>query len=151
MTQVVTDLSDAQVLSQLKKRRVRLLLEVDRVTMAIKAFSNVKQEEINALESLAYDQDLEIDIIEEVENELKPMIRYDPDMSYPQKVFWALTKMNGSTAMEITDLLMHQDKELKHRTKLLGSITYAASKMFKLGKIDATKKEGVNYYRLRES
>ena len=59
MAQELTELTDTQVLSQLKKKRIRLLLEVERVDMAIKAFSFIKEKDFDYLDLPLFKRNLE--------------------------------------------------------------------------------------------
>lgn len=147
-THIVRELTDTQLLTQLKKRKVRLLMEMERVDMAIRAFERADENELNSLDILAYNPDIDIPTEDEVNTDLKTFKQYSPNMHNEQKVFWALEKMVEATAMEMADFLMHQDSTLKHRTLVVRGVTYTASRMFNLGKIKARKKGNINLYRL---
>ena len=142
-------MTDAQVLTQLKKKKVRLLMQLERVDVAIKAFQNIDVKEIESLELLAYDDDMDIDVEAESEKDMRNYKQYNPRMTNEQKVFWALAKMGTATAVELSDFLMHQDESLKNRTLVVRAITYSTSRMFNAGKIEAEKRGYRNYYRMR--
>jgi hypothetical protein len=146
---VVTDISDSQVLSQLRKRRLKLTLEIERVDLAIKAFEEVQLNQNTSLELLAYDSETDEELLNMVDNDLKSLVMYHPKMKHEQKVYWALGQLKEGTAIEIADLIMHQDTTIKHRTAIVNAMSYTCSRLKMWGKIDMVKKGKLNYYRLK--
>ena len=141
------ELTDEQVLTQLRKRKIKLVLELERVEIAIKAFEDVDVSGLNKFDLLAYDTDLNTTVDADLQKEAKE--RYSPDMNNEQKILWALRLMKEASAVEISDYIIHQDPELKNRQRVIQAITYSASRMFNAGKIGAYKRGPKNFYRLK--
>jgi hypothetical protein len=139
------DLTDKQVLTQLRLKKLRLTLELERVEIAIKAFEGVDVNSLNEFDLLAYDTDIDT----AVADDLKSDVRYSSDMNNESKILWALSKLKEGTAIEISDYLMHTDSTLTHRTRVINAITYSASRMFKADKIAANKVGTKNIYSLK--
>lgn len=148
--QIDTELTDAQVVTHLKKRRLKLVMELERVDLALKAFEQVELRKLNRLEILAVDYNVEEELLSEVDKELEALMLYSPDMTHEQKVYFALSKMQEATAVEIADFLMFQDTNMKHRRAIINAMTYMCSRLKARGKIAMRKKGHVNYYRLKE-
>jgi len=141
------ELTDAEVLSQLRKRKIKLTLELERVEIAIKAFEDVDVSGLSKFDLLAYDTDLDTTVDADLKSEARE--RYNPEMTNEQKIIWALRLMKEATATEIADYLIHQDEGLKNRQRVVQAITFSASRMFKMGKIDADKRGTKNFYKLK--
>ncbi|MFB9842687.1 hypothetical protein [Mucilaginibacter ginsenosidivorans] len=135
------ELTDAQVLTQLRLRKIKLTLELERVDIAIKAFEEVDVSGMNKFDLMAIDTDVDTDLAADK--------RYSPTMTNEQKVLWALSKMKRATAVEISDYLIHTDPELKNRHRVITAITYTASRMFNAGKIGGEKVGTKNWYKLK--
>lgn len=119
------ELTDEQVLTQLRKRKIKLVLELERVEIAIKAFEDVDVSGLNKFDLLAYDTDLNTTVDADLQKEAKE--RYSPDMNNEQKILWALRLMKEASAVEISDYIIHQDPELKNRQRVIQAITYSAA------------------------
>lgn len=141
------ELTDAQVLAQLKMRRVRLKIELERVELAIKAFEDVKEvEELDALPYLIEYEELPIDT-DEI-NVAKLM--YNPRMSREKKVLYVLSKIGQGDVAAISNYLMRIDNTThpKAADKIFERITWVASRMYKAKKIGAIKQGKRNIYKL---
>ncbi|QTE46019.1 hypothetical protein J3L21_11890 [Mucilaginibacter rubeus] len=127
------DLTDEQVLAQLKVRRVKLKMELDRVEVAIKAFENIG--EINILDAMPYMmEDLEVD-----EDLLISTLMYNPKMTAEKKVIFTLSKIGKGDASDITEYILRIDGHIKDTKRAFERITYVCSRMFKSGKITAER------------
>jgi len=120
-------MTEKQVLTQLRLRKLKLTLELERVEIAIKAFEDIDVTSLNEFDLLAYRS----------------------DMTNEDKILWALGKLKEATAMEISDYLIHMDATLTNRTRVINAITYSASRMFNTKKIEAKKVGTKNFYRLK--
>jgi len=136
-------LTDAQVLTQLKKRRIQLKLELERVDIAIRAFEPV--DEIDPLEILPHM--VEDDIIVD-DDLLMSAMMYNPAMTVEKKILYVLEKIGESDANGITMYLLRIDPHVKSTERLYERITYLCSRMYKLGKLDAVRKGKKNIYKL---
>ena len=136
------EITDEQVLAQLKVRRVRLKMELERVNIAIKAFDNIGV--INMLDALPHmTEDLDID-----EDLLVNTLMYNSRMTAEKKVMFVLSKIGAGDAGDIADYLMRIDAYIKNPIPIYHRITHVASKMFKAGKIMAERRGKKNVYTL---
>lgn len=140
------ELSDEQVLAQLKLRRVRLKLELEKVNIAIRAFEDEDEKNLDFLEAAPY-------LIEEMSPDNDEMaiatLMYNPRSSYQKKVMFVLSKLGEGDASDITQYLLRIDKKIKDHKALHERITYVASRMFNLNEITAHKVGKRNVYRLK--
>ncbi|WP_426585289.1 hypothetical protein [Mucilaginibacter sp. R-33] len=137
------ELTDEQVLAQLKVRRVKLKMELERVEIAIKAFENIG--EINVLDAMPYMMDdLEVD-----EDLLISTLMYNPKMSAEKKVLFALSKIGKGDATDITEYILRVDGHIRDTKRAFERITYVSSRMFKAGKITAEREGKKNVYKLK--
>jgi len=143
------DLTNETILSQLKLKKAQLMMELNRVNLAIDAFEEVDINNMNELEILAINPDLHSEFEADTDLEPKPIL-YHAKMSYEHKILWALGKMQTATASEITDYLIRFDGAVRNRTRFLQGIVFTASRMFKFGKINAEKRSRVNIYSLEK-
>jgi hypothetical protein len=141
------ELSDAQVLTQLHYKRVRLQWQLDRVNIAIRAYEMPL--EIDALEIAQY----ELEGIEnntEVDDDLtKAILLYNPKSSNEKKILFALNNIGSGDAYEITQYILKVDGHIKDANRLFDRVTYYASRMYKAGKLDVDKVGKKNRYRLK--
>lgn len=138
------ELTDAQVLAQLKMRRVQLKIQLERVEIAIKAFEKVG--EIEYLDALPYLIDGEIEIDEELS---KAMLMYNPKASVNKKIVYILSKIGEGDANDIAEYLLRIDGHIKNIDRVYNRITYVASRMYRTGVIDAVKRGKKNVYKLK--
>jgi len=139
------EMTEKQVLTQLRLRKLKLTLELERVEIAIKAFEDIDVTSLNEFDLLAYDNNIDTGEVEDFKND----VRYRSDMTNEDKILWALGKLKEATAMEISDYLIHMDATLTNRTRVINAITYSASRMFNTKKIEAKKVGTKNFYRLK--
>jgi len=138
------ELSDAQVLAQLKIRRVKLKMELDRVEVAIKAFERIDMEAINMLDALPYMvEDITID-----DDFANALLMYNPKDTMEKKIIYVLGKIGSGTASDIAEYLLRIDGHIKDTQRVYSRITYVASRMFRLGKITAEQISRKNHYKL---
>jgi hypothetical protein len=136
-------LTDAQVLTQLRSRRIRLKLELERVDIAIKAFESIT--DIDPLEALPYMvEDIVVD-----DDLLMSHLMYNPTMSVEKKIQYVLEKIGEGDANAITTYLLRIDPHIKSTERMYERITYVASRMYKLGKIEAVRTGKKNIYKLK--
>jgi hypothetical protein len=139
------ELTDAQVLAQLKMRKVKLSLELERVNIAIKAFEEVK--EIDPLDAAPY----LFDEVTPADDELAiATLMYNPHSSFEKKVQYVLAKIGKGTAHDITQYLLRIDKGVKDERRLYSRITYVASRLFNQKIISAEVVGRKNVYALKE-
>jgi hypothetical protein len=136
-------LTDAQVLTQLKGRRIKLKLELERVEIAIKAFERV--DIIDPLEVLPYMVD---DIVVD-DDLLMSHLMYNPTMSVEKKVLYVLGKIFEGDANAITTYLLRIDPHIKSTERTYERVTYVCSRMYRLGKLDAVRQGKKNIYKLK--
>jgi tetratricopeptide (TPR) repeat protein len=137
------ELTDTEVLAQLKTKRVRLLLELERVDTAIKAFEEVK--EIDPWDAVRFDDDITADT-----DELAiATLFYNPKTTVEKKIQFVLSKIGKGDARDITQYLIRIDKNVKDEKALHTRITYVASRLFNLNIIEAEKVGKKNVYRLK--
>ncbi|AMR31975.1 hypothetical protein A0256_11345 [Mucilaginibacter sp. PAMC 26640] len=146
MAQGVNEMTDAQVLAQLKLRKLKLRMELDRVEMAIKAFENIKA--ISVLDALPYMVDDPDEIVFD-DSVMEATLFYNPSMSAEKKVLYVLSKVQFGDAAAITEYILRIDGHVKHADRFYSRITYVCSRMFKAGKIVAEKQGKKNIYRLK--
>jgi len=143
------DVTDEAILSQLKLKRIKLTLELQRINLAIEAFEGVDINSINEFELMAIDPSLHTEMRDNIDDEPK-LVMYHEKMSYEEKILWALGKLRTATAKEITDYIIRFDGGQRNRTRLLERITHTASRMCALKKINAVKRSRINIYSLKE-
>jgi hypothetical protein len=136
-------LTDAQVLTQLKARRIRLKLELERVEIAIKAFEQI--DIIDPLEVMPYMVD---DIVVD-DDLLMSTLLYNPTMSDEKKVLYVLSKIIEGDANAIATYLLRIDPHIKSAERTYERITYVASRLYRLGKLDAIRMGKKNIYKLK--
>jgi hypothetical protein len=137
-------LSDAQVLAQLKVRRVKLKMELDRIEVAIKAFENIDVEAINMLDALPYMvEDIQVD-----DEFAEALLMYNPKDTIEKKIIYILGKIKSGSASDIAEYLLRIDGHIKDTSRVYSRITYVASRMFRTGKITAERTRKKNIYRL---
>jgi hypothetical protein len=143
------ELTDSQVLSQLRMKRVRLKIELERVELAIKAFEEVAEvEPLDALPYLMEDGEYKGD-----EEDLAiTKLMYNARMGREQKVMYVLSKIKQGDVNDIANYLMKIDSTIhpNERTAIHDRITWVASRMYKAKKIGAIKKGKKNIYKLLE-
>ncbi|MGZ3874403.1 MAG: hypothetical protein ACXVJD_15890, partial [Mucilaginibacter sp.] len=81
------ELTDAQVLAQLKVKRLQLKIQLERVEVAIKAFEKVG--EIEYLDALPYLIEGEIEVDEDLG---EAILMYNPKDSVNKKILYVLSK-----------------------------------------------------------
>ncbi|MDB5117799.1 MAG: hypothetical protein JWQ79_3291 [Mucilaginibacter sp.] len=139
------ELTDAQVLEQLKYRKLRLQLEMENVDRAIKAFTNIT--EIDPLDAAIYmDEEIVID-----DDFGMALLSYNPKMSAQKKVLYALGRIKKGNARDIVDYIIRVDGHIKDTRKLSDRITWIASRMYKQGAIDAERIGRKNVYKPKGS
>lgn len=136
-------LTDAQVLTHLKSRRIKLKLELERVEIAIKAFEPI--DHIDPLEIMPYMVD-EIMVDDDL---LMSALMYNPTMSVEKKVLYVLGKIIEGDANAITTYLLRIDPHIKSTERTYERVTYVCSRMYKLGKLDAIRQGKKNIYKLK--
>ena len=137
-------ITDKQVLSELRLRRLRLKVELERVDLAIKAFENIK--EIDPLDAVIY----EVEEMETSEEIAVSILMYNPRMSTEKKILYVLERLGRpANVQDITEYLVRVDGHIKNVAALFNNVTYVASRMYKSGKIDADKEGRKNLYYLR--
>ncbi|MDB5153048.1 MAG: hypothetical protein JWR54_1799 [Mucilaginibacter sp.] len=137
------DISEAQVLTQLRIKKARLLMELERVNVAIKAFEEIG--EVDELDMLPYMMD---EAIENPDELAIATLMYQPKASAEKKIQFVLSKIGKGDAKEITKYLIKIDKDIKDAVALYERITYVASRMFRFGKLEAERSGKRNLYRL---
>jgi len=138
------ELTDAQVLAQLKVRRVKLKMELERVEIAIKAFENIDMEQVNMLDALPYMvEDITID-----DDFANAVLMYNPNDTAERKILYVLDKIGSGTASDIVAYLFRVDGHIKDTERIYKRVTYVASRMFKSGKITAEQISRKNHYKL---
>lgn len=142
------DITDAQVLAQLKVRRLRLKAELERVEMAIRAFEDIK--DIDPLDMAIYEAE-DLESPSTIQEDLAvSILMYNPKMSAEKKILYVLGRIGKpSTAQEITEYLVKVDGHIKHVELVFNNITYVASRMYKSGKLLANRVGKKNLYYLR--
>jgi|GEM_PF-2499596 len=135
-------LTDAQVLTQLKRRRIQLKLELERVDIAIRAFEPV--DEIDPLEILPHMVD---DYVVD-DDLLMSAMMYNPAMTFEKKIQYVLGKITEGDANAITTYILRIDPHIKDTERLYERITYVCSRMYKLGNLNAVRKGKRNIYSL---
>ncbi len=137
---------DAQVLAQLRIKKTRLKIELERVELAIKAFEELP-DELDELEVLPY----MLDEIPQSEDDLAvAILMYKPKASAEKKIQYVLSKIGSGDAKRITEYLLNIDKGIKDAEALHERITYVSSRMFRRGEINATKSGKRNVYSLKK-
>jgi hypothetical protein len=146
MNEQVIEITDAQVLAQLKMRRVRLKIELERVELGIKAFEDVK--EVEELDALPYI--VESDEIIDDEQLGIAKLMYNPRMSREKKILYVLSKIGQGDVHAIASYLIRIDSNThpSDTRQVYDRVTWVASRMYKLGKIDAFKDGKKNVYKL---
>jgi hypothetical protein len=140
------DISDAQVLKELRLRKVRLKMELDRVEIAIKAFENIK--DVDPLDVAIYELD-DVGNYNDIKDDLtKSILLYNPKMTAEKKILYALNHIEKGDASDITEYILKVDGHIKNTDKLFNNITYVASKMYCNGKLDAERVGKKNKYLL---
>lgn len=77
------DITDVQVLRQLKMRKIKLKMELDRVEIAIRAFTDLDEKKIEMLEAAPYMLD---EIYTADDDEIaQAILMYNPKDSYQKK------------------------------------------------------------------
>jgi len=139
------NITDAQVLAQLKSRKVRLQIELERVNIAIKAFERVK--EIDPLDAIVYEID-ELQDSTGIQNDLAvAILMYNPAMTAEKKILYALDNIKSGTAEDISDYIIRVDGHIKNTNKVYNRITYVASRMYKAGRLEVEKQGNKNIYK----
>jgi hypothetical protein len=136
---------DAQVLAQLKKKKVRLKLELERVEIAIRAFEEIDENNIDPLDEIRFDEDIACNYKDEL---AIATLMYNPKSSYEKKIQFVLSKIGNGDAKEITEYITKIDKDIKDLQGLYERITYVSSRMSKTGKLNAVKSGKKNLYKL---
>ena len=145
--QQIAELSEAQVLAQLRLRKVKLKMELERVEIAIRAFEEV--EDIDRLDALPYMlDDIKLSGMDEDEELAVATLMYNSKMTAEKKILYVLGKLKNADANEIADYILKIDRKIKDGGKLRERIVYVSSKMFRSGKIGAIKDGKRNVYRL---
>jgi hypothetical protein len=140
------NMTDAQVLEQLKLRKIRLKIELERVELAIRAFEKIKT--IDPLDYAAYDAD---DMELEADEDLSiGILLYNPGLSVEKKIYYALGQIGKGTAKEITAYLIRVDGHIKNAKEFHERITYLTSRLFRLNQLDADRDGKRNVYRLKK-
>jgi len=135
------DISDAQVLAQLYRRKAKLSIELEKVNTAIKAFEDVDENSLDELDIAPY-------TVEEITDELAiATLMYNPKSTAEKKIQFALSKIGKGDATQITQYLLRIDNSTKDEKKLHDRVTYVASRMYKAGKLDAEKIGKKNIYK----
>ncbi len=142
------ELTEKEILSQLRLRKVKLTLELQRIELAIKAFEDVDINSLNEFDIMAVDADLHSEFPHDSDTEPK-VLMYHEKMGYEDKILWTLGRLKTATASEITGYLMRYDSKPRNKTKFNQSITFTASRMYRLGKINAERRSRVNIYSLK--
>lgn len=138
-------MTDAQVLEQLKLRKIRLKIELERVELAIRAFEKIKT--IDPLDFAAYSaDDLELQVDEDLSASI---LMYNPSLSVEKKIHYALSQIGRGTAKEITAYLIRVDGHIKNAKEFHERITYLTSRLYRLGNINAEKDGKRNIYYLK--
>ncbi|MES2428609.1 MAG: hypothetical protein V4560_16625 [Bacteroidota bacterium] len=141
------DITDAQVLAQLRTRKLRLQLELERVNIAIRAFENIK--DIDPLDAIVFELEDPLSDNFGVDDTLaKSILMYNPKMSMEKKILYVLEEIGNGDAHAITEYLLKVDGHIKDTVKLFNSVTYSASRMYKTGKLNVSKEGKKNVYKL---
>jgi hypothetical protein len=135
-------MTDAEVLAQLKLRRIRLRIELDRVDKAILAFETI--DHIEPLDILAYSVE-DMEVTEEFATDI---LMYNPAWSVQRKIEYALVKLGKADARSLTEYLVRVDGHIKDSNMFHNRITYEASRLYKLNRIKAERQGKKNYYSL---
>jgi len=116
-----------EILKELKHKESRLISELTKVQLAIKAFGG--EEALNDLVSVGN--------LFEYGGSSIPQPEFDINATYDEKILWALRKLGRpSNVKEIVEILL-QSGEVKGKVALIGRVTHNASKMYRAKKIDA--------------
>lgn len=140
------EITDQQVLAQLKLRRIKLKLELERVDIAIKAFEDIDEKNIDFLEAAPY---LVEEMMPDNDEMAVAMLLYNPKSSYEKKIKFVLSKIGEGDAGEITQYILRIDRKIKDENALHERITYVASRLYKQKEIEANKVGKKNVYRLK--
>ncbi len=140
-------ITDTQVVAQLKLRRAKLKVELERVEIAIRAFQEVDEKNMDYLEAAPY---LVEEIITADNDEMaQAILLYNPRDSYNRKIKYALSKIGEGSATHITQYLLQIDRKIKEVNNFHQRITYSASRMYKQGEIAARQDGRINIYKLK--
>lgn len=146
MSNKLKDISDTQVLAQLRSRKLRLQLELERVDIAIRAFENIK--DIDPLDAAIYELD-EAESVISVQDELATAILlYNPKMTAEKKIEYALKQIGTGNTHEITEYLLRVDGHVTDVTRLFNNVTFVASRMYRAGRLGVDKVGNKNRYKL---
>jgi len=143
----VMELTDSQVLSQLKIKRATLKIELERVDIAIRAFEDIG--ELEELDVLPYMEQPE-DFVQGDEELSVAKLMYNPRMSREKKVLYVLSKIRQGDISAIANYLMRVDTTIHPRETqaIFDRLTWVASRMYKAKKIGAYKEGKKNIYKL---
>jgi hypothetical protein len=148
MASTYKDVTDAQVLTQLKRRKVKLQLELERVEIAIRAFeTNIT---IDLLDAAVYEVEEQTDTTIIQDDLAMSILMYNPRLTAEKKIEYALSKIGSADADQISSYLVRIDGHVKNADRFYNNITYVASRMYKAGKLSAEKVGKRNVYRLVE-
>lgn len=141
------DISDAQVLGQLRTRKLRLQLELERVIIAIKAFENIQ--DIDPLDAALYSDEIVIDTAPLQDDIARSILMYNPKMTAEKKIEFTLRNIESGDTHDITEYILRVDGHIKDVTRLFNNITFVCSRMLNSGRLLAEKHGKRNVFRLK--
>lgn len=147
MGRILKSISDSQVLVQLRLRKLRLQLELERVDAAIRAFENIK--DIDPLDAVLYSDEIEIDTTPIQDEMARAILLYNPKMTAEKKIEFALKAIESGDTHDITEYILRVDGHIKDTTRLFNNITFVASRMLNSGKLVAEKFGKRNVFKLK--
>jgi hypothetical protein len=138
------DALDAQVLTQLRVKKARLMVELERVNIAIKAFENIR--DIDPLDALPYLMD---EVVDDVDELAIATLMYNPKSTIEKKIQFVLSKITRGDARDITEYITKIDKSVEDVKALYDRVTYVSSRLYRLGKLSAQREGKKNVYWLK--
>jgi hypothetical protein len=139
---------DAQVIAQLRLRKIKLIIEMERVDLAIKAFDQI--DDLEELDLLPYSMEGVVDNTCDEDEIAIATLLYKPNDTIEKKIQFVLSKLGKGDVKAIAEYLCVIDKDIKDAKKLFDSITFKASRMYRVGKLSIEKYGKKNVYLLKK-
>jgi len=138
------DITDAQVLAQLYRRKAKLSIELKKVNLAIEGLLEIDENELEELDILPYSIEQSADDI------AIATLLYNPKDSIEKKILYALSKIGKGDVAKITQFLCSIDPSVKDAKVLFDSVTYRSSRMSRFGRLESEKDGKKNVYSLKK-
>lgn len=121
------DITEKKILEYLRKRRVELLGELNKIDLAIQAMDHQLPEDFGSHDRMNSPMIRNINGISTLQGKvLSPMDEYNPDEKLDNKVAYALTKQGEASKKQICDLICTMEPDLD-KNKLERSLSVRLS------------------------